>query len=215
MVSGRTASALRARRVLAQGRRADLERRFADRGRIKKLRPRCKRGEGTSLAHRRDGRRRSGAFDSGLRRRILLHLERAPLPGQRHAGKDESQGQAGARPHCEDFSAGLELGRRLLAADQACGCDALVARPRGDGGVATTLDDRQMVFARRRHALADSRRFADGLAPAAGFDSVGFGKRFSVAAAARPVAAEASGVAKRISLSPALHRTRRSADAAR
>ena len=58
------------------------------------------------------------AFDSGLRRRILLHLERTPLPDQRHSGKNQFERQAGARAHRADFPAGLELGGRLLAADQ-------------------------------------------------------------------------------------------------
>ena len=41
------------------------------------------------------------------------------FPVERHAGKNQFEGQAGTRPHRADFSAGLELGRRLLAADQA------------------------------------------------------------------------------------------------
>ena len=122
------------------------------------------------------------------------------FPVERLAGKKQSERQAGARAHRADFPARLELGGRLLAADQA--------RYR-------RLDDRQMVFARRRHALAHSRRFADGLAPAAGFDSVGFGKRFSVAAAAGPVAAETAGTAEGISLSPAIRWPRGIAHAAR
>src|ERR1700722_3965113 len=71
MVSGRTAAALRARGVLAQGWRADLEGRFAHRGRIEKLRPRREGREGTFVAHRFASRRRSEAFDSGLRGRVL------------------------------------------------------------------------------------------------------------------------------------------------
>ncbi len=65
------------------------------------------------------------------------------------------------------------------------------------------LDDRPWFLARRRHALADPRRFADGPAPAAGFHSVGGGKRFSVAAATRPVESRTAGTAERISVSPA------------
>jgi hypothetical protein len=64
------------------------------------------------------------------------------------------------------------------------------------------LDERQLVFARRRHALAHPRRFADGPAPAAGFRSVGGGKRLSVAlSAARSVAAQNAGTAQGISVS--------------
>src|SRR5260221_4921092 len=51
MVSRRTASALGARVLLAQGWRSHLEGRFADRGRIKKLRPQRERREGTCAAH--------------------------------------------------------------------------------------------------------------------------------------------------------------------
>ncbi len=79
MVSRRTAAALRARGVLAQGRRADLEGRFAHRGRIEKLRPRREGREGTFVAPRLARWRRSETFDSRLRRRVLLHLERTPL----------------------------------------------------------------------------------------------------------------------------------------
>ena len=80
MVSGRTAAALGARGVLAQGRRAGLEGRFAHRRRIEELRPRREGSEGIVVAHRHDRRRRSEAFDSGLRGRVLLHLEGTPLP---------------------------------------------------------------------------------------------------------------------------------------
>jgi uncharacterized protein (DUF2126 family) len=72
--------------------------------------------------------------------------------------------------------------------------------------VGRRLDFRLVVFARRRHALAHSRRFADGPAPAAGFDSVGRGKRFSVAAPARSVESETAGAAEGISVSPAFRR---------
>ena len=50
MVSGRTAAALGARGLLAQGRRADLEGRFAHRRRIEELRPRRQGSEGTCSA---------------------------------------------------------------------------------------------------------------------------------------------------------------------
>src|SRR5580704_17689530 len=63
MVSGRTTVALRAGGVLAQGRRADLEGRFAHCGRIEKLRARREGREGTVVAHHVTGRRRSEAFD--------------------------------------------------------------------------------------------------------------------------------------------------------
>src|ERR1039458_4517642 len=76
MVSGRAAAALRAGGVLAQGRRADLERRFADRGRIEKLRPRRERSEGVVVAHRCGCWWRSRTFDSRIRGRALLHLDR-------------------------------------------------------------------------------------------------------------------------------------------
>jgi hypothetical protein len=46
-------------------------------------------------------------------------VEGAPLPVERHAGKIQSQGQAGARPHRADFPAGPWRGGRLRAADQA------------------------------------------------------------------------------------------------
>ena len=46
-------------------------------------------------------------------------------------------------------------------------------------GHAARLDVRPVVSARRRHALAHPRRFADGPAPAARFDSVGRGKGLS------------------------------------
>src|SRR5476649_537259 len=66
MVSRRTAAALRTRRVLAQGRRADLEGRFTHRGRIERLWPRREGREGAFVAHRVTGWRRSEALDSRL-----------------------------------------------------------------------------------------------------------------------------------------------------
>ena len=107
-------------RVLAQGRRADLEGRFAHRRRIKKLRPRREGREGacsTRIAEIIGVR--SETSDSRLRGRVLLHLEGAPLAVERHAGKIQSEGQAGARPHRADFPARSRRGRRLRAADQA------------------------------------------------------------------------------------------------
>ena len=70
---------------------------------------------------------RSEISAARLRRRVLLHVEGAPLPVERHAGKIQSEGQAGARPHRADFSAGPRRGRRLRAADQT----RLVWQPAG------------------------------------------------------------------------------------
>ena len=130
MVSRRTAAALGARGVLAQGRRADLEGRFAHRRRIEKLRPRREGGEGTAC-------RASPRSVGGDPKHLIPAYEDAfyytwkerRFPIERHAGKIQSEGQAGARPHRADFPAGLELGRRLRAADQArsttaAGCPA-------------------------------------------------------------------------------------------
>ena len=129
---------------------------------------------------------------AGLRGRVLLHCGRNAASRQRHAGKIQSEGQAGARPHRADFPARPRRSRRLRAADQA----RVVWQP-------ARLDVRRVVSARRRHALAHPRRFADGPAPAAGFDSVGRGKGFSVDLAAGSVAAETAGVAEGISVSRA------------
>ncbi len=100
----------------------------------------------------------------------------------------------------QNFPAGPRRSRRLRAADQA----RVVSRP-------ARLDVRRVVFARRRHALANPWRLADGPAAAARFDSVGFGKRISVEPATRPVAVRIAGTAAGISVSrplrsrPALH----------
>ena len=101
--------------LLAQGRRADLEGRFAYRARIQKLRPRREGGEGI-FSRISSWARRSETPDSGLRRRVLLPVEGTPLSVERHSGKDQSQGQAGARAHRPDLSAGAGPGGGLCAA---------------------------------------------------------------------------------------------------
>ena len=104
---------------LAQGRRADLEGRFAHRRRIEKLRPRPEGSEGTRDAPCQNDWRGSETSDSRLRGRLLLHLEGTPFSDERHAGKIQSQGQAGTRTHRAHFPAGPRRSRRLRAADQA------------------------------------------------------------------------------------------------
>ena len=138
MVSRRTAAALGARLLLAQGRRAGLEGRRADCRRIEELRPRRKGGEGVAGPHLQSRGRGSKISFAGLRRRLLLHVEGAPFPVERHAGKNQSQGQAGARTHRAAVSAGPRPGRRLRAAHQA----RAVWQP-------GRLDVRLVVFARR------------------------------------------------------------------
>ena len=55
------------------------------------------------VAHRPSHRRRPEISSAGLRGRVLLHVEGAPPAVQRHAGKIQSEGQAGARPHRAHF----------------------------------------------------------------------------------------------------------------
>src|SRR5690349_7909241 len=106
MVSRRTASPLRARLLLAQRRRADVEGRRAYRRRIEELRAWREGCEGVARTHFQSRWRGSEISDSSLRGRLLLHVEGTPFPVKRHAREVQPERQAGTRSHRTDFSAG-------------------------------------------------------------------------------------------------------------
>ena len=104
MVSGRGTSALGARLLLAQGRRADLERRRPHRGRIEELRLHSAKDAKellSRIAHvaGADPKYLLPAYEDAF----LLHVEGAASSVQRHAGEIQFEKQAGARSHCAPF----------------------------------------------------------------------------------------------------------------
>ncbi len=106
MVSGRTAAALGARRVLAQGRRADLETMNSSPLESKNYGHGEKQAEEFIYALAATSGRGGQMYHARLRGRLVLHVEGAPFADQRQSGQIQSQGQAKTRAHRADFRAG-------------------------------------------------------------------------------------------------------------
>ncbi len=180
VVPGRAAAALGADLLLPQGRHADLASRRADRQGSRAGEAHAAAAtRGAARADPRDraaGRRRPGQILPGVRRRILLRLERATPAGQRVAVGRAPRRRAGARAAGARLRAGADVGGRLRAADRAHGL-----RRRGE-----PLAHRRLAAAQRA-AAADPGRFAARLPAADRRPALGHRRRAPADSRARSV----------------------------
>ena len=105
VVSRRAAAALGTGLLLAQGRRADLEQSGADRGRRNRLQRQSESGPTVHPAFGPAAGSAGRRHRAGLRRRLVLHVERTAAAGQCRSAEVEPRGRTRAEAAGADFRA--------------------------------------------------------------------------------------------------------------